>query len=255
MMFRKSEQDKKLEQMLRQLDARFEYDKQGVKRRLLMNIEHIHPNAALGKRLGFHYGIATSLTIVFIMVGTFTFADASKPGDSLYWLDKLQEQVLLKVPRSDESRAVFKTKIINERMKELNNIPHLESHQAVQLKATEETQRNIIDAIEETSQAKQNYKLKGKHQSSSNMSKVLIELDSMGARQESEIKTLKDTAKDEETQKQLEIKLEAIKKARERARKEAEELEDIKNETEEFLKNSGSDNSGEQKDQIEKEQN
>ncbi|HYE22561.1 MAG TPA: hypothetical protein VD998_03160 [Verrucomicrobiae bacterium] len=200
----------------------FGFNKSGVRNRLMMSIDqHQTVVSEIKHNHGFRFVLGSALAVVLMTIGTFAYADSTMPGDKLYFLDQFQEKLALKFPRSAESKVQLQAEILDERVKELGEIPKVEDlTDELRLKAVEESKKSLIDAIDRTSELKQNVNLKNR--SKSDLNKLLIDLEKIAEKQESEVNHIRERSLDQETKLELEKNLEDIKKARMRARLESE---------------------------------
>jgi hypothetical protein len=146
------------------------------------------------------------------------YADNAKPGDRFYFLDQWQEHLALKIPRSKEAEVRFRERMVTERLMELNELPVVnEVNQNVRLKAVERSQKNLEQAVDAASQIQENLRSKGKVEEADNVTRILNELEKLGEKQEKRVEEFKKNGPQEDASK-FDLNIEAIKKARLKAR-------------------------------------
>jgi hypothetical protein len=235
-----SDDKKRIQTLMQDSQSDFVFDKSGVKNRILSTIENAHLNPKTFKTAKnvnvwrWNTALASCLGMIVIFSATIVYADSSNPGDKLYFLDQLQERVVLKMPRSDQAKARLQERLVNERVNELNKIPtinHLD--QTVRLKAIEESQQNLFNAVEETTRIRESLKLKGRDKAVENIDEVLLKLGQLAEKQEARVEEFKKHTENEEDVLKLEENLEAIKKAGLKARLESDKRGDVIEESKE----------------------
>ena len=218
--------DEKIILLLKQMDADFEYDKQGIKNRLMNSIQTSH----LGQNLipdqtKFHrrwnFALGTGLAVVVVFVSTLNYADAAKPGDKLYFMDQWSEQVGLNIPRTAASRAKYKSKIIDERIQELMRLEAITPNptiDTVKLRALQKTQQNIVQTVEETAEAKKKLQEKHRDKSLRQLETVFTKLEMQAQDQEMRMQRHREQFITDENRADYDERLELIKQARLKAR-------------------------------------
>jgi hypothetical protein len=217
-----------LARLLRKSRAGFEFDKAGVRQRLMGNIEEQQLSLATQRVKGLNRGsflsrhrLATALgTAILVAAGSgaaLSRADISTPGDKLHGFDQFQEQLLLKLPLPKSQKASIHARMVEERNRELNAILEVEDQNNVKSQAVQESQAMLNRAVDEARIGKEDSARRGKKTQEEKYDRVLYRLESLAAEQEQRVEELRKIEKNELVQKELETQLEAIKKARSRA--------------------------------------
>jgi hypothetical protein len=224
-----SENKKKITELLRDSKSDFKFNQSGIKNRLLASVEniHLHPKTfetvTKSNVRRWNAALASGLGVVVIFSATLAYADLSNPGDKLYFLDQLSERLELKMPRSGEAKARLQERLVNERVTELNKIPAINNtDQTVRLRAIEESQQNLFNAVEETTRIRESLRSKGRDKAVKNIDEVLSNLGQLAEKQEQRVEEFKKYTENENDVLKLEENLEAIKKAGLKARLESD---------------------------------
>jgi hypothetical protein len=127
MKFFSNSKSEKLIKTLAKAKVNFQFDQYGGKERLLTTIstvrqEKTQPTAS---RTIFRFSLGTAAVLI-IFSGTLVASADSQPGDMLFGLNKFREKTILLLPLSVESNAEIQAKIVESRMKALDNIPVVE---------------------------------------------------------------------------------------------------------------------------------
>ncbi len=221
----KSKINKLLHKHLRQ-QVDFKFNSDGIKNRLLTSMKnesvsstHEFPQPMRSWKMTFGSG----MIVFFAALGTLSYADSTKPGDKLYFLDQWQEQVALKIPQSVQSKSKLKSDLIDERLQEIKKLENTtEDAQNLKIETINRTQQNIIETVDETADIKHDLQNNGRNKSVNQVNNVLMQLENLAQEQETQIEELQKNTKNEKDQEQFETNLQAIKKARLKARLESE---------------------------------
>jgi hypothetical protein len=223
----KLNQNEKLIETLKQARVDFQYDHKGVKNRLLSNIEEQQMSLATQrirdlthKSFLRQHRFTTALTAILLLVvgtgATLAEADVSKPGDKLHGMDQMQERLLLKLPIPQSQKAKIQTRIVNERNKELDYLIKVGNHKNVKTEAVRDSQQALNQAIEQVRTVQENLTQQGKTKQAEKMGQVLDTLEKLAQEQEQKVESLKELEQDTQIKQELNLQLDAIKKARSR---------------------------------------
>jgi hypothetical protein len=222
--FNSDKDNKFIKPLLQGMD--FKFDQAGIKNRLLTSMTYSQSSSSfvqkkfLYKRVSLTFG---TVALILFFSSTCVYADHTKPGDKLYFLDQFQEQVGLRLSRTAAEKAKLKSKIINERLQEIsefkNNDP---STQSLRLESIEKTQANIIQTVDETAAIKQRLTSTGHKNSTNQVDQVLNQLEELAGRQQLQMEQVKSEIDDDAINLKIENNILEIKKARNKARVEAE---------------------------------
>ena len=129
----------------------------------------------------------------------------------------------LKIPQSVQSKSKLKSDLIDERLQEIKKMESAtEDVQNLKLETINRTQQNIIETVDETANIKHNLQNNGRTKSVNQVNNVLIQLENLAQEQETQIEELRNNTKNDKEHEQFEANLQAIKKARLKARLESE---------------------------------
>lgn len=129
-MFGFNSKNKKVENLLRESRQDFGFDSENIKARVMMAVNVRHLSKEDVKRLTFNpstwprYVFATTIALVLAITTTgFAFAaNGSKPGEVLFPVQKLQNQIVLSLPLSASKKAEISTNIVAKRIQELDEL-------------------------------------------------------------------------------------------------------------------------------------
>lgn len=228
-LFNSQQNTERLTRLFKESRVGFGFDEAGVKNRLLASIEEQQLSLATERvkeynRRSFlsRHRLATALgTAILVAAGSgaaLSRADISTPGDKLHGFDQFQEQMLLKLPLPKSQKASIHARMVAERNRELNKILEVEDQNNVKAQAVQESQEILNRAVEQVRSAKEDSAKNGKKNQEQKFNSVLNELETLAAEQEKRVGELRSIEKNELVQKELDTQLDAIKKARSRAR-------------------------------------
>ncbi|MBI4049641.1 MAG: hypothetical protein HY395_02380 [Candidatus Doudnabacteria bacterium] len=204
----------KLINLLRQSKQSFRFDQNQIRFNLLNSLAST-PKTEVRHPLNYQLAVALASVILFATLGTtFVFADAAKPGDKLYRLDQLEEQLLLKIPFNAETKAKIRAKIVAERAVELSEIKKLPDRDQIKAEAVLRSKQSLDQAIEHINYNHDRLKSQGKTEAADRLEKVLTELEQLAEEQEHRANELKAGMTNLELRKSVEENVEAIKKAK-----------------------------------------
>jgi hypothetical protein len=129
---------------------------------------------------------ASLLVAIIALGGTTVAADQSKPGDVLFPLKKVQENVRLQLSTSDDSKAEIRIEMAEERLKELKSI--IEEKQGEhRVKVEAESKAEVSAAIDTLTEVQAKLEAKGNTQAAAAVGAALLRLQER-AKTEAEIK-------------------------------------------------------------------
>ncbi|MGE5297863.1 MAG: hypothetical protein ACM3KM_01745 [Acidobacteriaceae bacterium] len=210
----------------------FEFDRNGVKQRLINSIhrqkfEMVPEKNSPVKSWAFRLGVGICVLILAAFTGALSFAQASKPGDKLHFLDKIEDNAMLSLPLPQGTKAKIQSNIATERVKEMSNLPLVgpDSKQtySIKLKAADESQRVLVNAVNTAQQMQARSETKGDAKASAKAKKILTNLEQLATEQEAQLNAIHSATDDEQVKERVEKSLEAIKQARKQAHEAAKE--------------------------------
>jgi hypothetical protein len=154
-MFGFNSKNKKLENLLRESRQDFGFDSENIKARVMMAVNVRHLSKDDVRRLTFNpstwprYVFGASLALILAITTTgFAFAaNESKPGEVLFPIQKLQNQIVLSLPLSAAKKAEFSTNIVAKRLQELDEIQNNSNTKSSKVSAeVKEAQESIATA-------------------------------------------------------------------------------------------------------------
>ena len=236
--FRPDNQDEKLTELLRQSKQDFRFDKDAVKFSLLNQIAAApRTERSLGRKLVPHYATAFVILLVFALSGsTLAYANNSKPGDRLFFLDVAAEKSLMALPLPSTSKAKIQAGIVAERVDELVKIENdAKPRNKAQIKAVVESQSSLSQAVESIVKQQEKLETEGKDKNADELDEVLIRLEVLAEKQEENAEKIRSKVSEIREKEELESRLMEIKKARKKA-------QDAKKERRERREKKGGDN-------------
>jgi hypothetical protein len=220
--FKNKQQDQKLAVLFACSKPGFLFDSKKNNARLMASIASVELAPASGRGFRAILKPATATLVLAIMItSTLAYANTSTPGDLLYFLDIVQEDVLLTMPLPNESRAAIKTKIAEERSQELSHLKEQNGSVPIEVQITtaEKAQRILTEAVEDASRVKQQSEQRGKDKTVKNMDKVMARLQQAALEQETALEKIRSAQTNKpsaQNMERLKLNLEQIKTARER---------------------------------------
>jgi hypothetical protein len=227
-LFNTRKNNDQLVRLLQKSRTGFDFDKKGVRVRLMSNIEEQQLTSATERvrelrRKSFlsRHRLATALgSAILVAAGSgaaLSRANISGPGDKLHSFDQFQEQALLKLPLPQSQKASIQAGMVAERNRELNYILEVEDQNHVKVQAVKESQAALNQAVEQARAAKENYAKRGKQSNELKLNGILNRLEGLAQEQEDRVGKLREMEENELVQKELDNQIEEIKKARVRA--------------------------------------
>lgn len=206
----------------------FRFDRQGIKAKLLSNIEEsqlslaerrvrelAHKSFFRRRRLATFLPVA--LLVVAVSGAALAQADLAKPGSKLHALDQMQEQFWLKLPLPESQKAQMQANIAGERNRDLDYLLENEENLELKMEAVRESQESLNNAVEQVLTVQEHMVDEGKDKQAEKLGQVLQRLELLAEQQEEKVELMKERHDDVNTKERLNEHLEAIKKARLRA--------------------------------------
>jgi hypothetical protein len=216
--------DEKLKRLLKTSGSDFQFDPNAVKYRLLTSMNQ----ADQSPRPPFHITRVTKYSIgfagtVILLSATFALASNSKPGDKLFALNKLGEQIVLNLPLSVEQKAKVEAYIVTNRLKALDQVQAKISQattavEAKNLETVKETDESFTSAIDEISQNKQALEARGNNAAADRLEIVLDQLQTQAQQREATITALEDATASVEVKVKIQAHLFQLKSSGQKAR-------------------------------------
>jgi hypothetical protein len=212
------DKDKKVIELLSNSKQDFVFDQKNVKARLLMALGN--KPAAKNRNLPHHnfipnYRAALVFCIILVVgMGSLSFAsNKASPGETLYSVQKLQNNLVLSLPLADESKAQYRTDIVAQRLEDLDRIESSTSdHTQIQaeIKASEESIEDAVSNVAIQIQANQN---------NQKILSIIQQLDELSTRHQEKMETIKDNVTDEKIRAEIDRSLELIRANTEKLRR------------------------------------
>ncbi|MBI4363671.1 MAG: hypothetical protein HY545_02370 [Candidatus Doudnabacteria bacterium] len=212
-------EDEQIKKLIKN-QADFVFAKNEVKLKLLASLPiHERPQEQV-KWLGLpRYAFAAVCVILAIgLTSTMAYADTAKPGDRLFALDLLQEAAILKLTPSSHAKARLQAKFVAERARELQQLTQIANHQEQKIKAVDQSVKNLNQAIESVSKARNRMKTEGNDQTAARLDIVLTNLQDLAETHEQKTNEIRMRIDDEQLKNRLDEDLDEIKKAKLRVR-------------------------------------
>ncbi|MEO8065482.1 MAG: hypothetical protein ABI643_01335 [Candidatus Doudnabacteria bacterium] len=220
---RKSNQD--LIEQLAKSRQDFQFDRFGIKNKLLMSLEN-SPEEPVAHKFFTIRLIKYSATFAGLLIFLSTalsFASTAKPGDKLFPLNKLEEKMILNLPLSAEQKADLQVRIVSKRLEALKAVENTTNNvrlQAKQLETVKESDASIKQAVDSVSANKNALKGPGKTATEQKLDQVLNQIDDLAQKHEQRIQSLEDSASDKNIKQSLNQHLNEIKNSRHKAQNE-----------------------------------
>jgi hypothetical protein len=225
MKFFDSPTNDKLTRLLKQSQLDFKLDQATAKTRLLQaiargDLESIQP-ARMWRSLIVKSGVSL-VGVVLVISGTFATAAGAQPGDKLFAVNKLREQLILSLPLSAQTRAQVETNIVEARFKALDTIPDpaeaetktVNNHR---LETIKESQESLNRAVEAISAKQADFQEQGDVEQAENLDRVLTNLAQMASSREQTIKNLSEQTSDETERAEIKVQLDKFRSSRHKA--------------------------------------
>lgn len=214
MNFFKDEKRDKLISMLKQSKPDFKFDPNSGKVQLMQSLTRsqiVEPEMKMHSWHIMRYSLATACLLIFVS-GTFAFASNAKPGDKLFPMNKLGEQMILKLPLTDEVRANFQARIVSKRLEALTQVKP-----EAKLETIKESDESLNQAVEAITTNRQNLRTKGNKQAEARLNNVLNQLESLAQKQQERIEVLQSETDDTQVRLMIDQHLLRVKQAKQKA--------------------------------------
>jgi hypothetical protein len=226
MLFRRSKKEE-LIKLLKNSGSDFNFDPNSVKFRLLNSISEVGQKKPV-RHFRFHRVLTYSVGFTGLVIAistTFAFASTSKPGDTLFGLNKFGENVVMKLPLSVEQKAKVQEYIVTNRLEALDQVKTKEEQptaktKAKKLKTIKETDESFVSAIDNITKNKKKLEASGKIKDAEKLEKVLEQLDAQAEKSEKRIRELEDNSDDKEVKAEIRRHLLKIQESRKKAQSE-----------------------------------
>ena len=221
----KAQENEKLISLLASAKQDFKFNQADIKTRLLAQLPHAKQPAAkqfrfsspLIFRSGFFFA-----GVILLVSGTFVAASQSQPGDKLFGINKLRQEMLVRLPLGAEGKAKAHAHLVEERLKSLDRLPE----QAAQVKLRQEnrklevikeTERSLNQAVNTIRKNQEALEKKGNKEAASRLQDVLTTIGDMAEKREQTIKRIEEESKNDTKRELLEGHLKDLKEARQKA--------------------------------------
>ena len=194
----------------------FPFSKNEIKFKLLSSLPSQEKAITPAKWLGVpRYAFASGFLILAIsLTSTLAYADAAKPGDKLFALDRWQEDLALKLTPSAQTKAKLQTKFVTERAKELTQLAQTTNHQEQKIEAVHQSVRSLNQAIESVSKTRNRMRTEGKDKSAARLDTVLNNLQDLAETHEQKTNEIRMRIDDEELKIRIDENLDEIRQAK-----------------------------------------
>jgi hypothetical protein len=225
MIFFRSKKDKQIEQLLSESRQNFEFDSQNIKARLMMAVESQHFSKEELRNFTFKPNFwpryAFSLTLaVMLMVGTTGFAFAANnatPGDVLFPIQKIQNQIVLSLPLPETKKEEIRTEIVTKRLKELDAIEKISNPDSAKIQAiVKESQASIDDAVTNLHMEPAVEGTTSPDKKQAKLDNLATKLDGLIDTHQKYLKNIQEKTKDSETKETIDNSAKSIESTREK---------------------------------------
>lgn len=199
--------DEKLIQMLKRSEQGFRFDPEQLKIRVMQSVRSTEQIAAPRHFISIsilRYSMITAGLVIFTS-GTLVYASAqSGPGDKLFGITKLKEQVILSLTFNNESKAEYYNTIVTHRLEALEALEtQIKSTEArantKKLQTIKESDESISEAIESVSMSQQTFMRNGRSDDSRRLLDQLTRLEKLAAEHEKRMEAMELETVDEKT--------------------------------------------------------
>jgi hypothetical protein len=216
--------NKKIEELLRQSRQDFGFDSDNIKARLMMAVNARHFSFDDAKRLTFNpstwpkyaFGATLALVLVLSTSGLAFASTKSKPGEILFPVQKLQNQIVLSLPLSSNTKAQISTNIVAKRLKELEEIqknpdskPSQVSAEVKEIQASIQKAASYVPEVSDSTPEKQDNGSKISKKKA-DIEKTTNRLESLSAKHQATLKSLSAKTTDDKLKIQIDKSVENI---------------------------------------------
>lgn len=218
-----NEQEERLIRLIKQSKLNFVFNPSPTKTRLMQTLAEVEQNLAAAPKffnmLVLRYSLIT-ICLIFMASGGVVYASsASEPGDTLFGVHKLAENMILGITRDDSKKAEYHTKIVNDRLASLSKIE--QQIQASELKVetrrletVKESDISFFNAVETITTRHAALVAAGKIAAANQLKETLTKLESLADQYESKFQTIEMSTKDEKVKKSIQEHLTSIQKSK-----------------------------------------
>ncbi len=209
-----NKENKKLETLLKQSQGNFSFNQADIKSRLLQSIAHQEQTSPKYAFPWYLPKYATALAAIVLFVsGAFAFASNSQPGDKLFAVTKVSEQIILSLPLPETQLSQLETKMVSRRLKALDNINKENSI----LETVKESDEGLNQAVEKIILEKARLEKRGKSIQVEKLDQTLTKLEALAGEHEQKFENLKERATDQQQKERITQHLEKFKQSRHKA--------------------------------------
>ncbi len=223
-LFGPSKHNEELIKLLRKSRSNFRFDPDLVKYRLLASVREAGQKTPSHFRFSRVIRYSSSFAgLVLVISTTFAFASNSRPGDTLFGLNKFGENVVLQLPLSVQQKALVREHIVTNRLEALDQVQtdheveNLESEDR-SLEAIKESNESLSRAVDVITENKQKLEAAGKTEAVEKLEHVLDQLQDQAQKREVKIKQIADQTKDAKKKEEIQNHLKKIEESRKKAR-------------------------------------
>lgn len=217
----RSKQRNELEQLLKSSRQDFEFDRQNVRTRIMTAVNSRHLSKADLEKLTFRvkiwprFALSGSVALV-LLAGTTGFAYAAgqaAPGDLLFPVQKLQNQIVLSLPMPATKKEEIRTQIVATRLAQLSTVEQNPKADPAKLQAlVEESQASIEDAVNNLPKPPADTNSQGKN--NARFDALISQLEDLSSQHEQKIQALKQQTTDAAIQSQIDQSVTVINQNR-----------------------------------------
>ena len=209
----RSKSDEQLIRLLRTAQQDFHFPIGSIKHRLMQSIGQAMPVAVIESKfrgiIMLRYSVVAAGVIVIISGGLVLASTNSTPGDALFPIAKLREQVILGLTFDDLARADYRADIVSDRLQALDQInQNVEAPQAKinnqRLQVVAESDKSLSTAVDAVMAQQESLQNQGKEAQAAKLRQTLVELDQLALQHEEKIEALESETDDAQTQASIE---------------------------------------------------
>ena len=210
-----------LEKLLTASRQDFRFDSNEVKQRLMMSVQVRHLTREEKQFLiykpsswpNYAVGLATAFILAVTTTGLAYASSQSKPGDILFPVQKLQNQIILSLPLPQTKKAEISTNIATKRLKELDEIT--KDPQAKPEIVTAEVNA-VDDSIQQAAKLTPETDSQGSTKHPEHINNILDKLDDLTTQQQQTLQTLDTQVQDQELKKKIQTSLSELQLTKEK---------------------------------------
>jgi len=212
--------DKKIIALLKQASPDFQFDQENVKAKLFMRLGADVPGIERYHADEHHYmpkfaaGLIASLLLVATTAGVTFASNKAKPGERLFLVQQLQNNLVLSLPLPDDQKAQIRTDIVAQRFLELDQI---ESPKLNPIRVSAEiktSQESIDDAVSNLATIQNQA-----HKNHAKILAIIKQLDELSTKHQQKMESIRKDSTDDKINLEIDKSLESIKINQEKLRK------------------------------------